>query len=121
MASQSSVRFPMRHRTDKSTRDAGSRAEQGGEQMAEIMTRASGLDVHEVPDGYIVYQGASDSVCYLNKTAAIVFEFCDGEFRADEIVTRVAKLFDLDSTGHAEIRQCMNSLVKEGLVQSHSK
>jgi len=85
------------------------------------MVRTSGLDVHEVPDGYIVYQGDRDNVCYLNKTAAIVFEFCDGKLSDDEIVARVAKMFDLNGTAHAEIRDCMASLVKEGLIQSNSK
>jgi hypothetical protein len=89
--------------------------------MPEVMVRASGLDVHEVPDGYIVYQGTKDNVCYLNKTAAIVFEFCDGKLNDDEIVLRVAKMFDLQSSAHAEIRDCISSLVKEGLIQSSSK
>jgi len=89
--------------------------------MPEVMVRTDGLDVHEVPDGYIVYHGTRDNVCYLNKTAAIVFEFCDGKLEADEIVTRVAKVFDLDASAHAEIRGCVDSLIKEGLIQSNSK
>ena len=89
--------------------------------MSDVMARASNLEVHEVPDGYIVYQGERDNVCYLNKTAAIVFEFCDGKLRADDIVARVAKIFALDSSAHAEIRACIDSLAKEGLIQSNSR
>jgi hypothetical protein len=89
--------------------------------MSEIMVRAPGLEVHEVPDGYIVYQEARDNVCYLNKTAAIMFEFCDGKLDTDDIVTRVAKAFDLGLSAHAEIRACMDSLVKEGLILSNGK
>lgn len=89
--------------------------------MSEIMVRTSGLEVHEVPDGYIVYQEARDSVCYLNNTAAIVFEFCDGNFDTDNIVTRVAKAFDLGLSAHAEIRACMDSLIREGLILSNGK
>ena len=89
--------------------------------MPEVMVRCSGLDVHEVPDGYVIYQNARDNVCYLNKTAAIVFEFCDGKLSDDEIVARVAKMFDLKTSAHAEIKDCMASLVKEGLIQSNSK
>jgi hypothetical protein len=89
--------------------------------MQKLMVRANGLDVHEVPDGYIIYQGARDNVCYLNKTAAIVFEFCDGNIDTDEIVARVSKIFALDNSRHAEIRDCISSLVKEGLIQSNSK
>jgi hypothetical protein len=89
--------------------------------MPDVMTRTADLEVHEMPDGYIVYQGARDNVCYLNKTAAIVFEFCDGRLAADEIVARVAKVFDLGPSTHAEIRTCIDSLVKEGLIQSNAK
>jgi hypothetical protein len=46
--------------------------------MTELLVRAEGLDVDEVSDGYVIYQTGSDRVHYLNKTAAIVFELCDG-------------------------------------------
>jgi hypothetical protein len=71
--------------------------------------------------GYIVYQGTTDRVHYLNKTAAIVFEFCDGRLEADGIVARVARAFELSDSVYPDIRACMDSLVKEGLVQSNSK
>jgi hypothetical protein len=86
--------------------------------MSEILKRAPDLEVHEVPDGYVVYQNKRDNVCYLNKTAAIIFEFCDGNLESDEIIARVAKVFDLGSSVHEEIRACMDALVKEGLIQS---
>jgi hypothetical protein len=89
--------------------------------MPEILTRAADLEVHEVPDGYIVYQTARDNVCYLNSTAAIVFEFCDGKLEAQDIVARVAKIFDLGASAYPEIRGCIDSLVKEGLIQSDTK
>lgn len=89
--------------------------------MSEVMVRAPDLEVHEVPDGYIVYQSAVDNVCYLNKTAAITFEFCDGKLGVDDIITRVAKAFDLGASAHAEIKACLDSLVKEGLITSNAK
>jgi hypothetical protein len=83
-----------------------------------MVTQADGLEVHAVPDGYIVYQTSQDRVHYLNKTAAVIFEFCDGKLDADSIVARVAKAFELDASSHAEIRGCLDSLVKEGLIIS---
>jgi hypothetical protein len=85
------------------------------------LAQADNLEVHEVPDGYIIYQSQQDRVHYLNKTAAIIFEFCDGSLETDDIVARVAKAFDLGTSGHAEIRAGLDSLVKEGLLQSPSK
>lgn len=89
--------------------------------MTAVLTQASNLDVHDVPDGYIVYQTDKDRVHYLNKTAAIIFEFCDGQHGSDDIVTRVAQAFDLGPSAYDEIRAGLDSLLKEGLVQSLSK
>ncbi len=89
--------------------------------MSTMVTQASNLDVHEVPDGYIVYQKERDRVHYLNKTAAIIFEFCDGAHDPDDIVARVAKAFELGPSAYNEIRAGLDSLVKEGLVLSLSK
>lgn len=86
--------------------------------MMDQLLRADDLDVNEVPDGYIVYQLSRDKVHYLNKTAAIVFEFCDGKRDADDIVLRVNQLFDLEISADAEVRNCIESLLKEGLIQS---
>jgi hypothetical protein len=83
--------------------------------------QASNLEVHDVPDGYIVYQTERDRVHYLNKTAAIIFEFCDGKLAPEDIVARVAKAFDLGASAHQEIRAGLDSLVKEGLIQSTSQ
>jgi hypothetical protein len=80
----------------------------------EVFTRAKDLDVNEVPDGYIIYQTAADRVHYLNNTAAVVFELCDGARGAEEIVSRVSKMFDAAS--ESEIEACIESLLKEGLV-----
>jgi hypothetical protein len=83
--------------------------------------RAEDLDVNEVPDGYVIYQKEADRVHYLNKTAAIVFELCDGARGADEIIARVGKLFEVEGTADGEIKACLQSLIKEGLVLSRSK
>jgi hypothetical protein len=89
--------------------------------MTEVLVRAEGLDVNEVPDGYVIYQTAADRVHYLNKTASIVFELCDGARGADDIVARVSKLFEVEGTADSEIEACVQSLLKEGLVLSRSK
>jgi hypothetical protein len=89
--------------------------------MSGTVTQASNLDIHEVPDGYIVYQSDRDRVHYLNKTAALIFEFCDGKREPNEVVTLVAEAFELDPSAHDEIRNGLNSLVREGLLLSPSK
>ena len=89
--------------------------------MTEVLVRAEGLDVNEVPDGYVIYHTAADRVHYLNKTAAIVFELCDGARGASDIVARVGQMFELHGKADSEIEACIQSLLKEGLVLSHPK
>ena len=81
----------------------------------EVFVRAEGLDVNEVPDGYIIYQTAADRVHYLNNTAAIVFELCDGARGSEDIVSRVSKMFE--GASESEVEACIQNLLKEGLVQ----
>jgi len=88
--------------------------------MNDVLVRAEGLDVNEVPDGYVIYQTAADRVHYLNKTAAIVFELCDGR-GAEDIIARVSQMFEVEGTADGDIEACIQSLLKEGLVLSRSK
>lgn len=81
-----------------------------------VMVQTNGLDVNEVPDGYVVYQPVQDRVHYLNTTAAVIFEYCDGFQTADEIVAQVALAFEVPLARREEIRTCLDNLVKEGLV-----
>ncbi|HEY6734975.1 MAG TPA: PqqD family protein [Roseiarcus sp.] len=89
--------------------------------MSELVTQARDLEIHEVPDGYIVYQSKRERVHYLNKTAAIIFEFCDGAHQTDDIVSRVAQVFELGPSAYDEIRTSLDSLAEEGLILSVSK
>lgn len=88
--------------------------------MSPPLIQAHNLEVHEVPDGYIVYQTEQDRVHYLNKTAAIIFEFCNGSLEADDVVARMTKAFDLNAAAQTEIRAGLDLLMKEGLVLSPS-
>jgi hypothetical protein len=83
--------------------------------MAEALTRAPGLDVNEVPDGYIIYQVAADRVHYLNNTAAIVFELCDGAKDRGDVVSRMKKISE--GASDTEVEACIDALLKEGLIQ----
>ena len=62
--------------------------------MTEVISQADNLEINEVPDGYIIYQSARDRVHYLNKTAAVVFELCNGKLDAQAIVGRVVQAFE---------------------------
>jgi hypothetical protein len=85
--------------------------------MNEFPKIAEGIDINEVEDGYVIYQGEKDKVHYLNKTAVLVLEACTGENSASDIVTIVKDAYNLEDAPEKEVSDCLKSLFEEGLVQ----
>jgi hypothetical protein len=79
--------------------------------------RVEDLEVHEVDDGLVVYQGSSERVTYLNATASVVFELCTGEHTEGDIEDLVADAWNLDAPPRDEVQQCLAQLRTEGLVR----
>ncbi len=65
-------------------------------------------------DGFVVYHQPQDQVHYLNRTAAVVLELCDGERDLEEIVIEVSKLFNVDENAcKSDVGTCVESLLGE--------
>lgn len=79
-------------------------------------TKADGLEINEVPDGCVVYQLTMDRVHFLNPTAVIIFELCDGKLTVSEIAAFVVSAFELKVSPTEEIHSCFGNLVAEGLI-----
>ena len=75
-----------------------------------------GLEINKVADGYIVYQPSRDRVHYLNHTATIVLELCNGENSAGEIAALLQSAYDLPQPPDAEVAACLQQLTGEGLL-----
>ncbi|MDQ0392014.1 PqqD family protein [Labrys monachus] len=82
--------------------------------------RMGDFECNEVPDGYVIYDHVSESVHYLNLTAAAVFELCDGRSSAEAIADVLQDLFDLSAPPRGEVDACLLSLASQGLVTSCS-
>jgi Coenzyme PQQ synthesis protein D (PqqD) len=80
--------------------------------------KIGGFDQDEVVDGYIVYNKAKDRVHFLNPTAAIVLELCTGVLTALEIAEAVERTFSLPQTPIGPVRDCLASLLSEGLIET---
>jgi hypothetical protein len=80
------------------------------------LNRADGLEVREVPDGFVVYHPARDRVHYLNHTAALVLELCTGAHTASGLAAIVQRAYDLPEPPEAEVGACVAQLRDEGLV-----
>jgi hypothetical protein len=87
-----------------------------GIQSDDRFTKADGLEVNEVPDGCVIYQLKADRVHFLNPTAVIIFELCEGQLKVSEIEAFVVAAFELKASPTEEIHNCFGSLVAEGLI-----
>jgi hypothetical protein len=47
--------------------------------MADYPKRVDGLEINPAEDGFIIYQPEQDRVHYLNHTAVLVLELCNGK------------------------------------------
>ena len=85
--------------------------------QADVYERAIGHEFNQVPDGYVLYQAGRDRVHFLNPTAVIVYELCDGKHTVQEIAQFMQESFSLSEAPMEEIRNCLSTLVEEKIVQ----
>ncbi len=76
----------------------------------------SGVEINKVADGYIIYQPSRDRVHYLNHTATIVLELCNGKNSPAEIAGLLQSAYELPEPPEAEVAGCLQQLTSEGLV-----
>jgi hypothetical protein len=89
--------------------------------MTETDTRyiqAAGLEVTHMPDGWVIYQEKTDRVHFLNPTAALVFELCNGRHTSKEMATILHDAYQLTAPAADEVESCISNLLAEGLVVS---
>jgi len=82
-----------------------------------VFVPAEGLEVSDVPDGRVIYQSSMERVHYLNPTALLVFEFGDVKRPVAEIVAFIQTAYQLAQPPVTEVRDCIASLLKEGLIR----
>ena len=88
----------------------------GGSRPERRPRRVPDLEISQIVDGYVVYDPATDRVHYLNHTAAVVIELCDGELTVDRIVDLVQGAWDLPERPVAEVEACVARFEQVGLV-----
>jgi len=78
--------------------------------------QAAGLDLHEVSDGLIVHHVGQAGVQYLNNTAAMVFQFCDGNHTVGEIAAQLALAFGMTELPTDLVERCIEDLRRTGVL-----
>jgi hypothetical protein len=78
--------------------------------------RAPGIEIREVSDGFVAYDAARDRLHFLNATAMILLELCDGRLEARELTDFIASAYRLTAPPAAEVQACLDKLLAEGLL-----
>lgn len=78
--------------------------------------RANGVDLEQIAEGFMAHQPDRERVHYLNHTAAIVLELCDGETTEEAIVQTLQELYELRDAPRAEVFACLEHLRREQLI-----
>jgi hypothetical protein len=86
------------------------------EAMSERPSRVDDIDIVEVSDGFVVYHPERDRVHFVNHTAAVVLELCDGTKSDTEIADLVQRCYELPEPPEAEVAGCLAQFRAEGLV-----
>jgi hypothetical protein len=78
--------------------------------------RRAGLEAHLVDDQVVIFEVGVDRVHYLNATAGLILEFCDGTRSVGEIVTLVGEAYSLSHSPIEQVHAGLQSLLAEGLI-----
>lgn len=78
--------------------------------------RAPEIEVREVTDGYVAYDPVQDRLHFLNTTAAMLLEMCDGKLTAGQLTEMMASAYGLPEPPSADVERCIGKLLDEGLL-----
>ncbi len=76
-----------------------------------------GLDISAAEDGYIIYQPERDCIHYLNPTAVLIMELCNGRNSQDRIAELLKQAYDLGDAPIEVVHQALMTLASEGLLR----
>jgi hypothetical protein len=89
--------------------------------MTDCPVRCDRIDINPVADGYVVYDPDRDRVHYLNHTAALVLELCNGQHTVADIADTLKEAYGPGDTGEpigGLVGACVEQLCGLGLVSS---
>ena len=78
--------------------------------------KADGLEIHAVGNQVVVYEVQADRLHYLNPTAALILELCDGDHSPAEIAALVQEAYELPIPPCGEVDTCVADLKRKGIV-----
>ena len=79
--------------------------------------QAPELKIFEADDGYVVYQRERDRVHFLNHTAVLLLELCNGEHSIPDMVAILEKSYGLEAPPEEEVTEIITKFEQEGLIR----
>ena len=79
-------------------------------------TKSAEAEIEQVPDGYVVYMSERERVLFLNNTAAVILELCDGEHTLEEIAAILVAAYELDELPQEAFEASVSHLIDERLI-----
>ena len=83
----------------------------------DVYVKVEGHEFNPVPDGYVIYQADRDRVHFLNPSAVIVYELCDGRHSVEQIGRFMQRSYALPAPPWHEIESCLASLLDEEIIR----
>ncbi len=77
-----------------------------------------GLDISPAEDGYIIYQAELDRVHFMNATAVLILELCNGKNSEEEIVDLIREGCGLEENPADAVRETLAKMKAEGLLKT---
>jgi hypothetical protein len=79
--------------------------------------RVDGLDINPAEDGYIVNQPGLDRVHFLNSSAVVILELCNGNNSEREIANLIGDGYGLEEKPTEAVRETLAKMKAEGLLR----
>jgi hypothetical protein len=74
------------------------------------------LDISPADDGCVIYDPEQDRIHFLNPTAVLILELCNGENSLEQIADLVKQAYGLPEAPAEDVREALKQLKAEGLL-----
>ena len=82
--------------------------------------KAPDIDLSPVADGFIIHRAERDRLHYLNHTAVLILELCNGRHSVSEIAELIQGAYALPHTPRAEVDELIATMEDEGLLEPYA-
>lgn len=89
--------------------------------MNAVPRQADNIEIFKCTDGYVIYQPEKDRVHFLNHTAVLVLEMCNGQYQPEEMAQTLKSAYRLEKLPFAEVHEILKKFFEEGLIAINEK